>query len=260
MRIGEVAALAGMTTRAVRHYHHQGLLPEPPRRTNGYREYGLRDAVELARIRRLTELGLTLEEVRDALADDRGRDLHEVLLELDADLARQERAIQERRSRLAVLLTEAADCELAPDDVVSPGLAGLFGALSASVGELPEPALAAWDRELLTLMDTTATPEDRDRLFAALQPMAADPAAVARAYDLYRRLGELASADITDPRIPALAAEFADHIPADLLAVLAPGLPQATTDPVGEAFFAELPPAQAGVLRETLRLLAGRLP
>ena len=64
MRIGELAELAGVSTRAVRHYHHLGLMPEPERRANGYRAYGLRDAVALARIRRLTELGLGLEEVR----------------------------------------------------------------------------------------------------------------------------------------------------------------------------------------------------
>ncbi|WP_326829794.1 MerR family transcriptional regulator [Streptosporangium sp. NBC_01810] len=259
MRIGEVAALVGITTRAVRHYHHQGLLPEPPRRPNGYRAYGLRDAVELARIRRLTELGLALEEVRDVLADDRGRDLHEVLVELDADLARQERAIQERRSRLAVLLEKASGADLDPDDVVSPGLAGLFGAMSASASELPEPAPAAWDRELLALMDTTATPEDRERLFAAMRPMATDPGAVARSYELYRRLGELTEATADDPRIPSLDAEFADHIPADLLALLGSDLPGASTDPLGETFLAELPPAQAEVVRETLRLLTGRL-
>ncbi|GAA2088011.1 MerR family transcriptional regulator [Actinomadura alba] len=65
MRIGELADLAGVTTRTVRHYHHCGLLPEPARRSNGYRVYGLRDALELVRIRRLTELGLSLDEVRD---------------------------------------------------------------------------------------------------------------------------------------------------------------------------------------------------
>jgi hypothetical protein len=54
-----------------------GLLPEPERRPNGYREYGLRDAIVLARIRRLTELGLSLDEVQDVLADDQGRDLRE---------------------------------------------------------------------------------------------------------------------------------------------------------------------------------------
>lgn len=104
MRIGEIAALVGVTSRAVRHYHHIGLLPEPARRANGYRAYSVRDAVLLARIRRLTELGLGLDEVRDVLADDAGRELVEVLGELDADLARQEHEIRERRRRLAGLL------------------------------------------------------------------------------------------------------------------------------------------------------------
>lgn len=104
MRIGEIAAVVGVTTRAIRHYHHVGLLPEPERRPNGYRAYSLRDAVLLARVRRLTELGLSLDEVRDVLADDAGRELADVLTELDADLARQEAEIRERRRRLAVLL------------------------------------------------------------------------------------------------------------------------------------------------------------
>lgn len=104
MRIGELAAAVGVTTRAVRHYHQLGLLPEPERLGNGYRDYGLRHAVVLARIRRLTELGLGLTEVRDVLADDAGKELVEVLTELDEDLARQEAAIRERRARLRTLL------------------------------------------------------------------------------------------------------------------------------------------------------------
>jgi len=85
MRIGELAALVGVSTRTVRHYHYLGLLPEPERLPNGYREYLLRDAVALARVRRLSELGLSLDEIRGVLADDRGRELREVLTELDAD-------------------------------------------------------------------------------------------------------------------------------------------------------------------------------
>jgi DNA-binding transcriptional MerR regulator len=88
MRTGELASLIGISTRAIRHYHRVGLLAESARTANGYREYSLRDAVELARIRRLTELGLSLDEVGDALADDADRDLIEILRELDADLAR----------------------------------------------------------------------------------------------------------------------------------------------------------------------------
>ena len=71
MRIGELAGLVGISTRAIRHYHRVGLLPEPARKANGYREYSLRNAVELARVRRLTELGLSLDEVGDALAGAR---------------------------------------------------------------------------------------------------------------------------------------------------------------------------------------------
>ena len=120
MRIGELAALVGVSTRTVRHYHHVGLLPDPQRRVNGYRDYGVRDAVVLARVRRLAELGLSLEEIRDVLADDRESDLREVLLELDADLARQQAAIGARRDRLATLL---ALSDLDADSTVSPDLA-----------------------------------------------------------------------------------------------------------------------------------------
>jgi DNA-binding transcriptional MerR regulator len=67
MRIGELAGLVGISTRAIRHYHRVGLLPEPARKPNGYREYSLRDAVGLARVRRLTELGLSLDEAGDVL-------------------------------------------------------------------------------------------------------------------------------------------------------------------------------------------------
>ena len=48
VRIGELAGLVGISTRAIRHYHRVGLLAEPARTANGYREYSLRDAVELA--------------------------------------------------------------------------------------------------------------------------------------------------------------------------------------------------------------------
>ncbi|WP_388841236.1 MerR family DNA-binding transcriptional regulator [Streptomyces sp. NPDC005533] len=35
MRIGEIAAVVGVTPRAIRHYHHVGLLPEPARAPGG---------------------------------------------------------------------------------------------------------------------------------------------------------------------------------------------------------------------------------
>ena len=40
LTISQLATYAGVTVRAVRHYHHVGLLPEPSRDGSGYRTYG----------------------------------------------------------------------------------------------------------------------------------------------------------------------------------------------------------------------------
>jgi DNA-binding transcriptional MerR regulator len=261
MRIGELAAIAGVSTRTVRHYHRVGLLPEPGRQANGYREYGLRDAVELVRVRRLTELGLSLDEVRDALADDAGKDLHEILVELDADLGRQQEAIRQRRARLAVLLESAeSGVGLPPEGPVSPELAAIFDemARTAAGRQGPGSAMAAKERELLAFLDATAGQGHRDWLLAMTRSLSSDPAAMARAYEIYARLDELADADPGDPRVEDLAEAVADSMP-DGIARSAAGSHQ--VEGVGgfaEAFFADFPPAQAEVLRRAMLLLQER--
>ena len=50
MRVKELAQIAGTTPRAVRHYHHLGLLEIPPT-VRGRREYGVEHVVRLLRIR-----------------------------------------------------------------------------------------------------------------------------------------------------------------------------------------------------------------
>ncbi|MFD4632563.1 MerR family transcriptional regulator [Streptomyces sp. NPDC058284] len=272
MRIGELAGIVGVTTRAIRHYHQLGLLPEPERRSNGYRAYGLRHAVALARVRRLTELGLGLPEVRDVLTDDAGRELAEVLAELDADLARQEAAIRERRQRLRSLLADAEHGRLSPEGPVSPELAEFFGELArASEGRLPGPEspMAAKDREFLVLLDTTAAPEDRDAFLTAIRPALGSPGAVERAHEVYARLDALAGADLGDPRTQAAVDEaaraLADTLPDSLLSALGSGDAQAFAEGRGdrgdgflEAFLADFAPAQAEVLRRAMGLLARR--
>ncbi|MEU9467356.1 MerR family transcriptional regulator [Streptomyces avermitilis] len=241
MRIGEIAALVGVTTRAIRHYHHVGLLPEPERRPNGYRAYSVRDAVLLARVRRLTELGLSLDEVRDVLADDAGRDLAEVLEELDADLARQEAEIGERRRRLAVLLA----AEPRETEPLSPALAALL----AKTPHTASPA-AAKDREHLTLLDAVGS--GGQELYAALGPLAADPALLA----LYERLDALAEAPTDDPRIPALAAELVAAVPDEVFAAI-PAEGQVVAG-FQEALLAEYAPAQAEVVRRVMEAFMRR--
>jgi DNA-binding transcriptional MerR regulator len=38
----ELAEFAGITVNTIRHYHRLGLLDEPKRRYNGYKQYGVR--------------------------------------------------------------------------------------------------------------------------------------------------------------------------------------------------------------------------
>ncbi|MFC8141145.1 MerR family transcriptional regulator [Streptomyces paradoxus] len=247
MRIGELAAVVGVTTRAVRHYHHLGLLPEPERRANGYREYGLRHAVVLARIRRLTELGLGLAEVRDVLADDAGKDLVEVLTELDEDLARQEEALRERRARLRTLLD--AEGGVPAEGPVSPELAALF----AGTAHLSDSPMAAKDREIIAFLETAMPAEARERMVSSIGEALGSPEAVARAGEAYALLDALAGAEPDDPRVDEAARALADCIP--------PGLfPEAGEVDRGDsflrAFYDDLPPAQAEAVRRTLRILA----
>ena len=261
MRIGEIAELAGVSTRTVRHYHHLGLLPEPPRRANGYRDYRLRDAVRLARIRRLTELGLSLVEIRDVLADDQGRELREVLAELDADLARQQEAIAARRARLAALL---ARDDLDPDATVSPELAQVLRGLPDDGS-----AFAALDRQMISLIDSGADPAGRAELAELFRPFT-EPGTAERSRELYRRLDELTGAGPDDPRIPGLAADLADHIPDQMAQVMADALKadggpgrnpaeQRNGTTWLDMLLGELPPAQRAVMRRMVDLLLQRL-
>ena len=65
MRIGDAAAAAGATPRALRFYEANDLL-SPPRRTRaGQRVYGPREVARLRAIRELLLLGLTVADIRN---------------------------------------------------------------------------------------------------------------------------------------------------------------------------------------------------
>ncbi|MFF8277484.1 MerR family transcriptional regulator [Streptomyces lateritius] len=63
MRIGELAELAGTTTRTLRYYESRGLLAAR-RDENGYRTYDEQDLRLLRQIRTLQDSGFELEETR----------------------------------------------------------------------------------------------------------------------------------------------------------------------------------------------------
>lgn len=65
MLIGDAAAAAGTTPRALRFYEANGLLPPPRRTLAGQRVYGPREVARLRAIRELLSLGLTVADIRD---------------------------------------------------------------------------------------------------------------------------------------------------------------------------------------------------
>lgn len=67
LRTGELAEEAGVNVETLRFYERKGLLPEPPRRASGYREYPADTVRRIRFIQRAKELGFTLQEIKGLL-------------------------------------------------------------------------------------------------------------------------------------------------------------------------------------------------
>lgn len=116
LTISELAAYAGVTVRAVRHYHAKGLLPEPERDHSGYRRYDAAAVVELVRIRTLAEAGVPLSKVRSLLvAGD--KEFAAGVAQIDARLRVEISERRRHRERIARLA--AGDSLALPGEVVS---------------------------------------------------------------------------------------------------------------------------------------------
>lgn len=108
LTIGRFARLTGLTAKALRHYDAQGLLrPREVDPVTGYRRYGTEQVERGRLIRRLRELDVPLEVVRDALASHDGRDdekaramLGRHLANVDAELSRHQRTVHHLRMLL----------------------------------------------------------------------------------------------------------------------------------------------------------------
>jgi len=229
MRIGELAGLAGVSTRTVRHYHRIGLLPEPSRRENGYRTYELRDLVLLLRTRRLVELGLSLEEVADALSDDRGRDLVEIIREIDSSLAAQQEQIARQRAAIADLL--AAD-----GDLRSPALAAVLSSLSDHPARERESLVAELIESLTGNLDL-------------YESVAADPSLRSQIMAAEAEFAALVDVSPSDPVVEELAARARAFGPA--VAALLPADATVDADPetLLSAVTSGMSPAQVRCLR-----------
>jgi DNA-binding transcriptional MerR regulator len=75
MKIGQVADLAEVSIDTVRFYERRGVLPQPERTASGYRTYTPATVERIRLARRLQQLGLSLDEVIDALHTTDRRDI-----------------------------------------------------------------------------------------------------------------------------------------------------------------------------------------
>jgi MerR family transcriptional regulator, Zn(II)-responsive regulator of zntA len=106
MRIGELAAATGTTTKALRFYEESGLLPPTERAANGYRDYGPEALSRLDFIRRGRAAGLTLAQIREVIdiretGDAPCHHVHQLLTERLADIDRQIADLQALRATLS---------------------------------------------------------------------------------------------------------------------------------------------------------------
>ncbi|MFT3662452.1 MAG: MerR family transcriptional regulator [Gordonia sp. (in: high G+C Gram-positive bacteria)] len=254
MRIGQVAALVGVSPRTLRHYHRIGVLPEPDRDPNGYRRYSIADVVRSARARRLCELGLSLDEVGEALRDSDNADLDEILAELDADLAAQAERIAGRRARLAEFRRRLAS----DDDPLRPAWAARLADRLRNAG-VSGPA-AELDLQLMSLV-----PEDVAEHVVpgtAGRPTAEEQE---RLRTVYRRFDALTGGDPAGPEVAALAADIVAGLPADLKQEVSSALDDGdavearmAASPIGDVVAETLTPAQIAVLTAVMERLARR--
>ena len=106
MRIGELAAAAGTTTKTLRFYEESGLLPPTERAANGYRDYGPEALSRLDFIHRGRVAGLTLAQIREVIdiretGDAPCHHVHQLLTDRLADIDRQIADLQALRATLS---------------------------------------------------------------------------------------------------------------------------------------------------------------
>ncbi|GGM08525.1 MULTISPECIES: MerR family transcriptional regulator [Micromonospora] len=196
MRSGELARLAGVTVRALRHYHQVGVLAEPERGSNGYRSYDVHDLIRVVRIKRLASVGIPLERM-PALLDDAAVDGGELLEVLAAELTGQIDRLTAQRDLVLRLRAQNAAPDLPPE--LAP-----FLAVFATAGLSPHLARLDRDQSVLLahLVGVDGMPH-LERFYQRISTSTAAPAVV----DLARRFDRLGP-DSTEPEVTAFVDSF----------------------------------------------------
>lgn len=208
MRSGELARLAGVSVRALRHYHAIGLLPEPPRHENGYRDYDAAALLRVLRIRQLASLGFSLERIAAVLDEaevaQEASSADAQLAELDVQLARQIELLQEQRATVA-RLREAGVAPHVPERAAS-----VLATLEKVVEMAHDVGFLGWalteeDRLALGIMAHLGPEEElaeQERVFAAIMARGLLPEYL-RVSELVEALPEDASPEVREQAVAA---------------------------------------------------------
>ncbi|MFS7872697.1 MerR family transcriptional regulator [Streptomyces asiaticus] len=196
LTIGELASYAGVTVRAIRHYHAKGLLPEPERDHSGYRRYGADAVVELIRIRTLAGAGVPLARVRELLRAGE-EEFAAAVAEIDQRLRAEIRERQRHRARIARLA--AGDGLALPPEVVE------FLDRLRALGV--DERIVQVERDGWIPLAAHA-PERVPEWLARKREQLADP----RCIGFYRTLGRVLDRADDDPRLDGLADELAAYL------------------------------------------------
>jgi DNA-binding transcriptional MerR regulator len=218
LTIGQLAAYAGVTVRAVRHYHQIGLLPEPERDVSGYRRYGAMAVVALIKIRTLANAGVPLSEIGQMLEADAST-FAEAVDRIDNRLREEIERLETSRKQIAQLA--AGDSLALPPEVISY----LDRLREIGVSE----RMVAGERDGWILV-AARWPDSMGPVIAGKFALLEDPQIVR----LYRLGSELTESDAAedDPRLEELA---------DLLAGLAEQAHAAGEADFGDAGQDDLP-------------------
>ena len=182
LTIGQLAAYAGVTTRAVRHYHQIGLLPEPERDASGYRRYAAMAVVSLIKIRTLANAGVPLSQIGQMLEADASV-FAEAVQRIDSHLRDEIERLETSRKQIAQLA--AGDSLALPPEVTS--YLGRLREIGAS------ERMLAGERDGWILV--AARWPDRIREIVREKHVQLDDPQLVR---LYRVLSELLETDVAD--------------------------------------------------------------
>jgi DNA-binding transcriptional MerR regulator len=200
LSVGEVARLAGVSTRTVRHYHAVGLLPEPYRDSHDYRRYTSRDLITLVRAVRLRALGMPLPQVAARLSDSSevGGSASDPLVALADELDDEITRLAATRDRLR---------ELASSGVFDQPVQALTRALRESgvIGASDE--LRTGQEWAAALLDAVH-PEGMSGVLSQASGLLSDPMAAAEFVGLFEEVRRLRSR-ASEARVDALAAKVA---------------------------------------------------